>query len=57
MFSYVSAEERVPANHPLRAIRTFVDEILQEMTRQFDALVAPARVLTREPDRELRCVD
>jgi hypothetical protein len=38
MFSYVSAEKRVPADHPLRAIRTFVDEILQEMNRQFDAL-------------------
>ena len=40
MFSYVSAEERVPADHPLRAIRTFVDEILREMTREFDALYA-----------------
>jgi transposase len=40
MFSYVSAEERVPQDHPLRAIRTFVDEILAEMTREFDALYA-----------------
>ena len=40
MFSYVSAEERVPQDHPLRAIRTFVDEILREMTREFDALYA-----------------
>ena len=34
MFSYVSAEERVPQDHPLRAIRTFVDEILREIRRQ-----------------------
>src|SRR4026208_582883 len=40
MFSYVSAEERVPQDHPLRAIRAFVDEILREMTREFDALYA-----------------
>jgi transposase len=40
MFSYVSAEDRVPQDHPLRAIRTFVDEILREMTREFDAVYA-----------------
>ena len=53
MFSYVSAEERVPQAHPLRAIRAFVDDILREMTREFDALYAqhgrpsilPARLL------------
>jgi hypothetical protein len=29
MFSYVSAEQRVPADHPLRAIRVLVDEVLR----------------------------
>jgi len=38
MFSYVSAEERGPEDHPLRAIRSFVDEILRKMTREFYAL-------------------
>jgi len=28
MFSYVSAEQRVPHDHPLRAIRALVDEVL-----------------------------
>jgi hypothetical protein len=28
MFSYVSMEERVPQDHPLRAIRRLVDQIL-----------------------------
>ena len=37
MFSYVSAEERVPQDHPLRPIRAFVDEILREMTREVNA--------------------
>jgi hypothetical protein len=32
MFSYVFAEERVPQDQQLRAIRTFVDEILRVMT-------------------------
>jgi transposase len=54
MFSYVSAEERVPADHPLRAIRSFVDEILQEMTRQFDALYAAHGRPSIPPERLLR---
>ena len=54
MFSYVSAEERVPADHPLRAIRTFVDEILREMTREFDALYARHGRPSIPPERLLR---
>jgi transposase len=54
MFSYVSAEERVPADHPLRAIRTFVDEILREMTREFDALYAQHGRPSIPPERLLR---
>ena len=33
MFSYVSLEERVPREHPLRAIRRKVDEILKRIIR------------------------
>ncbi len=29
MFSYVSAEQRVPQTHPLRAIRQLVDDVLR----------------------------
>src|SRR6516225_11218140 len=54
MFSYVSAEERVPQDHPLRAIRTFVDEILREMTREFDALYAQHGRPSIPPERLLR---
>lgn len=39
MFSYVSAEQRVPKEHPLRAIRALVDEVLR-MSREFDGLYA-----------------
>jgi hypothetical protein len=28
-FSYVSAEQRVPLDHPLRAIRALVDKVLR----------------------------
>lgn len=54
MFSYVSAEERVPASHPLRPIRAFVDEILREMTREFDALYAQQGRPSIPPERLLR---
>src|SRR5262245_37197705 len=54
MFSYVSAEERVPPDHPLRAIRSFVDEILREMTREFDALYALHGRPSIPPERLLR---
>ena len=31
IFSYISPEKRVPADHPLRPIRKLVDEILTTM--------------------------
>jgi transposase len=40
MFSYVSPESRVPANHPLRAIRALVRDVLKEMSRSFAWLYA-----------------
>ena len=38
MFSYVSLEERVPQDHPLRTIRKLVDEVLRAMAKEFDGL-------------------
>ena len=38
MFRYVSAEERVPKDHPLRAIRALVDDVLGSMSREFDGV-------------------
>ena len=40
MFSYVSAEQRVPKDHPLREIRPLVDEVLRDMSRAFEGLYA-----------------
>jgi len=40
MFSYMSPESRVPANHPLRAIRGLVRDVLAEMSRSFAWLYA-----------------
>ena len=43
MFSYVSPEQRVPPDHPLRAIRRLVDDVLREMSVEFDWLYARPR--------------
>jgi transposase len=40
MFSYVRLEERVPRDHPLRAIRALVDAVLAELSPSFEALYA-----------------
>ena len=32
MFSYLSSEQRVPAEHPLRTIRALTDEALRSMS-------------------------
>ena len=54
MFSYVSAEERIPQDHPLRAIRVLVDEILREMSRDFSRLYATTGRPSIPPERLLR---
>ena len=38
LFSYVSPETRVPANHPLRKVRELVRAVLKELSRTFDRL-------------------
>jgi len=40
MFSYVSLEQRVPADHPLRAVRKLTDTVLRTLSAEFDALYA-----------------
>jgi hypothetical protein len=40
MFSYISAERRVAADHPLRAIRAMVDVALRNMGPQFETMYA-----------------
>src|SRR6185503_8890976 len=54
MFSYVSPEQRIPKDHPLRAIRTLVDEVLVDMSREFDQLYATTGRPSIPPERLLR---
>jgi len=39
MFSYISAQRRVPKDHPLRALRAMVDAALKESSWRFDAVL------------------
>jgi transposase len=54
MFSYVSAEQRVPTDHPLRAIRRLVDDVLRDMSREFGRLYAQVGRPSIPPERLLR---
>src|SRR4029450_513184 len=54
LFSYVSAEQRVPKDHPLRAIRALVDDVLRDMSREFDGLYARVGRPSIPPERLLR---
>jgi transposase len=40
LFSYISPEARIPANHPLRAIRALVRDVFAELDRSFSRLYA-----------------
>jgi hypothetical protein len=52
IFSYISPEKRVPADHPLRPIRKMVDEILKEMSPQFAKLYSDVGRPSIAPERD-----
>ena len=54
MFSYLSPEARVRRDHPLRAIRTMVDEVLIQLSRRFDTMYARVGRPSIAPEKLLR---
>lgn len=54
MFSYVSPEERVPADHPLRRIKALADAALRELSRTFDRMYAREGRPSIPPERLLK---
>ena len=54
MFSYLSTEERVRKDHPLRAVRAMTDEILREMSPVFDSMYARRGRPSIPPEKLLR---
>jgi transposase len=54
MYSYLSPEERVRANHPLRAVRAMADEALKNMSKRFDTMYARTGRPSIPPEKLLR---
>ena len=54
MFSYISPEQRVRKDHPLRPIRTMVDEILKQLSPQFQKMYAKVGRPSIPPEQLLR---
>ena len=54
MFSYLSPEARVRKDHPLRAIRGMVDEVLTQLSRRFDTMYARVGRPSIAPEKLLR---
>ena len=56
LFSYVSLEQRVPPEHPLRTIRQTVDTALMGLGERFEALYAQTGRPSIAPERLLRAL-
>ncbi|MGH9701029.1 MAG: IS5 family transposase [Candidatus Acidiferrales bacterium] len=56
VFSYLSAEERVPQSHPLRPLRKMVDEALKELSPAFAKLYAKRGRPSIAPEKLLRAL-
>jgi transposase len=55
-FSYLSPEQRVPQNHPLRRIREMADAALRELSLHFEALYARRGRPGIPPERLIRAL-
>jgi transposase len=56
MFSYLSTEDRVPANHPLRAIRQPCDRMLKQLSAQFEKMYSEMGRPSIAPEKLLRAL-
>src|SRR5213080_4326995 len=56
MFSYLSPEQRVPTDHPLRAIRQICDKILAELSDLFATMYSQIGRPSIPPEKLLRAL-
>src|SRR6478736_7376161 len=54
MYSYLSPEQRVRENHPLRKIRAMADEALKQMSERFDRMYSSTGRPSIPPEKLLR---
>jgi transposase len=56
LYSYISPEQRVPADHPLRPIREMVNIVLREISREFAKIYSLGGRPSIPPERLLRAL-
>src|SRR3982074_2548768 len=56
MFSYLSPEQRVPADHPLRAIRQMTEGVLAKLSPQFTRMYSKIGRPSIAPEKLLRAL-
>jgi len=56
LYSYVSPEQRVPADHPLRPIRQMANIVLERLSPQLDALYSAVGRPSIPPEKLLRAL-
>ena len=56
LFSYVSPEQRVPADHPLRAIRQMTDRVLVTLSQKFARMYSDIGRPSIPPEKLLRAL-
>jgi hypothetical protein len=54
MFSYLSPEQRVRPDHPLRAIRTMTDRVLRDLSPRFARMYSDIGRPSIPPEQLLR---
>ena len=56
LFSYISPEQRVPRNHPLRPIREMANEALEKLSPRFAKIYASSGRPLIAPEKLLRAL-
>src|SRR5579872_2963874 len=56
VFSYISPEQRVPQDHPLRSLRAMTDEALQQLQPRFNRMYAKTGRPSIAPEKLLRAL-
>ena len=56
VFSYISPEQRVRKDHPLRPIRAMVDKVLKELSGEFDKMYSKVGRPSIPPEQLLRAL-
>jgi hypothetical protein len=57
VFSYLSPEERVPRDHPLRRIREVMNGVLEELSPLFESLYSQIGRPSVPPEQLLRALE